>query len=259
MGKLGVRAAVAGYEKSIIPNKIHIGLFTFHWLFLGNLVIPKALSSIFTLQQLTSAASDGNIQNIYIHHHLLREIISATLWIGFILSISGMEAWLKFHAPFCPREYALDIGRTIFPALNAVECAFCVTCWQQHLSRTRLLLDASSSSSSVWKLLSRRTMPKSLLLVTLILAVDVIWLTPKLVHRGKQVVYQYLKAEGKRETLVSSSKEFLLLEKEMMMGQNTSASEEDKTHVLYVALECIKLLLLGRLVVSSASSLNTLV
>ena len=262
MGKLGVRAAVAGYEKSIIPNKIHIGLFTFHWLFLGNLVIPKALSSIFTLQQLTSAASDGNIQNIYIHHHLLREIISATLWIGFILSISGMEAWLKFHAPFCPREYALDIGRTIFPALNAVECAFCVTCWQQHLSRTRLLLDASSSSSSsssVWKLLSRRTMPKSLALVTLILAVDVIWLTPKLVHRGKQVVYQYLKGEGKRETLVSSSKEFLLLEKEMMMGQNTSTSKEDKTHVLYVALECIKLLLLGRLVVSSASSLNTLV
>ena len=102
-------------------------------------------------------------------------------------------------------------------------------------------------------------MPKSLALVTLILAVDVIWLTPKLVHRGKQVVYQYLKGEGKRETLVSSSKEFLLLEKEMMMGQNTSTSKEDKTHVLYVALECIKLLLLGRLVVSSASSLNTLV
>ena len=118
---------------------------------------------------------------------------------------------------------------------------------------------SSSSSSSVWKLLSRRTIPKSLLLVTLILAVDVIWLTPKLVHRGKQVVYQYLKAEGKRETLVSSSKEFLLLEKEMMMGQNTSTSKEDKTHVLYVALECIKLLLLGRLVVSLASSLPTLV
>ena len=258
MGKRGVRAAVAGYQKSIIPNKIHIGLFIFHWLFLGYLVIPKALSSIFTSQQFASSSADASNKNIYIYHHLLREIISATLWIGFILSISGMEAWLKFHAPFCPREYALDIGRTIFPALNAVECAFCVTCWQQHLSRRRLLLDASSSSS-VWDLLLRRTMPKSLLLVTLILAVDVIWLTPKLVHRGKQVVYQYLKGEGKRETLVSSSKEFLLLEKEMMMGQNTSASEEDKTHVLYVALECIKLLLLGRLVVSLASSLNTLV
>ena len=255
MGKLGV--AAAAYQKSMLPNKIHIGLFIFHWLFLGSLVIPKALSLIFTSQQFTSAAADGNNKNIYIQHLLLREIISATLWIGFILAISGMEAWLKFHAPFCPREYALDIGRTIFPALNAVECAFCVTCWQQHLSRRRLLFDASSSS--VWKLLSRRTMPKSLLLVTLILAVDVIWLTPKLVHRGKQVVYQYLKAEGKRETLVSSSKEFLLLEKEMMMGRNTSTSKEDKTHVLYVALECIKLLLLGQLVVSSASSLPTLV
>ena len=131
MGKLGVRAAdAAGYQKSMIPNKIHIGLFIFHWLFLGNLVIPKALSSIFTLQQPSSVA-DGNNESIYIHHLLLlREIISATLWMGFILAISGMEAWLKFHAPFCPREYALDIGRTIFPALNAVECAFCVTFWQ---------------------------------------------------------------------------------------------------------------------------------
>ena len=122
-----------------------------------------------------------------------------------------------------------------------------------------LLLDDASSSSSVWELpLRRRTVPKSLLLVTLILAVDVLWLTPKLVHRGKQVVYQYLKAEGKRETLVSS-KEFLLLEKEMMMGQNTLTSKKDKTHVLYVALECIKLLILGQLVVSSASLLSSLV
>ena len=119
----------------------------------------------------------------------------------------------------------------------------------------RLLLD--DASSSVWELLLRSTIPKSLLLVTLILAVDVLWLTPKLVHRGKQVVYQYLKAEGKRETLVSS-KEFLLLEKEMMMGQkNTSTSKKDKTHVLYVVLECIKLLILGQQVVSSASLLSS--
>ena len=91
MGNPGLTVVAAGYQKSMIPNKIHIGLFIFHWLFLGNLVIPKALSSIFTQQQPSSVA-DGNNESIYIHHLLLREIISATLWMGFILSISGMEA-----------------------------------------------------------------------------------------------------------------------------------------------------------------------
>jgi hypothetical protein len=51
------------------------------------------------------------------------------LWLGFVLAISFTEAWVKFKAPFLPRHYGLDVGRTVFPVLNAIETAFCGTLW----------------------------------------------------------------------------------------------------------------------------------
>ena len=214
--------------------KVHIGLFIFHWLVLGNIIIPYLLSSI-----------SIDVPRLLI----LREMISTLIWIGFVLAISGMEAWVKFQAPVCPRAFKLDIGRTIFPALNAVECSYCLLCWQQHMSRSRLLDSISSSYMSI-----SSEIPQSLILVTVILALDVIWLTPKLVYRGKQVVYLYLKSQGGRENeeiLVST--EFKMTGKEMK--HQTTSLKKDRTHVLYVALEFIKLLGLGHLVVSLATSL----
>ena len=51
-------------------------------------------------------------------------IIITALWMGFVLSISFMEAWLKFRAPGVTLEIGLSIGSLIFFVLNKVELFF---------------------------------------------------------------------------------------------------------------------------------------
>jgi hypothetical protein len=48
------------------------------------------------------------------------------IWIGFILSISFMEAWVKFRAVSLDLPTALDVGQHVFGALNMVERLFSV-------------------------------------------------------------------------------------------------------------------------------------
>ncbi len=43
------------------------------------------------------------------------------LWLGFVLSISFMEAWLKFQAEGVTQVIGLNIGRLVFGTLNKVE------------------------------------------------------------------------------------------------------------------------------------------
>lgn len=43
------------------------------------------------------------------------------LWLGFLLAISFMEAWLKFQAPGVTIPIGLGIGKLVFGALNKVE------------------------------------------------------------------------------------------------------------------------------------------
>ncbi|MFA8435631.1 MAG: hypothetical protein ACEPOZ_14015 [Marinifilaceae bacterium] len=45
------------------------------------------------------------------------------LWLGFVLAISFMEAWVKFRANI-ELGVALDVGRHVFAALNMVERLF---------------------------------------------------------------------------------------------------------------------------------------
>lgn len=46
---------------------------------------------------------------------------SVFLWLGFLLAISFMEAWLKFRAPGVTVSIGLGIGKLVFGALNKVE------------------------------------------------------------------------------------------------------------------------------------------
>ncbi len=52
--------------------------------------------------------------------------ITVFIWIGFVCSISFMEAWLKFYAPNVTLPIGLSIGRLIFNALNTVEWIFTI-------------------------------------------------------------------------------------------------------------------------------------
>ena len=149
-----------------------------------------------------------------------------------------MEAWLKFRAPFCPRPFALDIGRTVFPALNAVELALCASTWY-HIAWKHL-----KHSNQPLVELSQR-LPGGLLTSTIALIIEVVVLTPKLVHRGKQVVYQHIKqlheegAAGRSGAKVAiDSTEFIALDREM---KGAKFQKQDKGHVVYIVLELVKL------------------
>ncbi|EMY80532.1 hypothetical protein pgond44_11126 [Psychroflexus gondwanensis ACAM 44] len=48
------------------------------------------------------------------------------LWLGFVLSISFMEAWLKFQAEGVTQVIGLSIGRLVFGVLNKVELFFMI-------------------------------------------------------------------------------------------------------------------------------------
>ena len=48
-------------------------------------------------------------------------IISSFIWIGMVVAISFMEAWLKFRAPGVSIEIGVGIGRLVFNALNKME------------------------------------------------------------------------------------------------------------------------------------------
>lgn len=48
------------------------------------------------------------------------------LWLGFVLSISFMEAWLKFQAEGVTQIIGLSIGQLVFGVLNKVELFFMV-------------------------------------------------------------------------------------------------------------------------------------
>lgn len=46
------------------------------------------------------------------------------MWLGFVLAISFMEAWVKFLAPGVEYLQALRVGKIVFGALNKVEIVF---------------------------------------------------------------------------------------------------------------------------------------
>jgi hypothetical protein len=51
------------------------------------------------------------------------QVAATFIWIGFVASISFMEAWLKFTAPGVSLLEGLAIGQVVFGALNKVELA----------------------------------------------------------------------------------------------------------------------------------------
>ena len=154
------------------------------------------------------------------------------LWLGFVLAISLTEAWVKFRAPFLPKYYGLDVGRTVFPVLNSVEVAFCSTMW---------LIQVCST-----------TMPGSsvalLACATLILLSQVLVLTPQLVLLGKHVIADaFTIADSSWSTRQRQIYDDLCAEVKV------KARPSSKLHIVYVQQEFIKVVLLGKLVWSCRS------
>lgn len=110
-------------------------------------------------------------------------LISSVLWIGFILAISFMEAWLKFRAPGITLPLGLGIGRLVFFVLNKIEWILAI------ILILHLIMYLSHFNSPL-------LVVSSLLLVLLIL--QTFWLLPLLDARaedhiqGKDVASSFL-------------------------------------------------------------------
>ena len=94
-------------------------------------------------------------------------------WIGFVCTISFLEAWIKFRAPGITVSLGLGIGKLVFGALNKVEWVFAIV-----VAGSALL----SGKPFV-------TLPNILLLfIIIILALQTVWLLPALDARAEAYI-----------------------------------------------------------------------
>lgn len=160
------------------------------------------------------------------------------LWLGYVLAVSFTEAWVKFKSPFLPRHFGLDVGRTVFPVLNAVEVAFCAALWS-----VRLVFGMPTPRASPFLPAALRS---PLSAATLVLAAQVLYLTPKLVLIGKIVIREALTADGGPKDddaywTEDRRRQFADLSDEVAKANRPPAC----LHFVYVLAEAVKVAALG--------------
>lgn len=152
----------------------------------------------------------------------------ACVWCGFVLAISFMEAWVKFRAPYVPQFFALDIGRTVFPALNVVEMMLCVTLW-----------------SLVVAVDGMKYMVLPLAAATGLTAFQIAFVTPKLTIRGEKSVLAALQRNPVLVDKVFTDAQRERYEAALKRHPNTHDEEGPTSawslHVIYIACELFKL------------------
>lgn len=95
-------------------------------------------------------------------------IISVFIWVGMIIAISFMEAWLKFRAPGVTLPIGLGIGRLVFGALNRVEWILAVVVTAGMLFGKKNIVRQSL-----------------ICIVLIVLALQTFWLLPALDRRAE--------------------------------------------------------------------------
>ena len=143
-----------------------------------------------------------------------------TLWMGFVLAISFMEGWLKFQAPFLPRHLALDVGRHIFAALNAVEMGLCFCQW------LLLIIYKDLKPIELFCIMS----------LSIMLMVQVLIITPSLIDRGKFVVMTEVSKDRKGLT---PQQRVILEDLEIEFGGRKELTSKI-SHFAYLVLELLK-------------------
>lgn len=100
--------------------------------------------------------------------------VAATfIWIGLILGISFLEAWLKFKAPGVTTAIGLGIGRLVFRALNKLEWLLAAVLLITIIAPDRLSLFSQTVMISA---------------IVVILVVQTAWVLPALDTRAQKVI-----------------------------------------------------------------------
>ncbi|KAJ3081379.1 hypothetical protein HK102_002390 [Quaeritorhiza haematococci] len=159
-------------------------------------------------------------------------LIVSCIWLGFVLSISFMEAWVKFHAPTPSRSHLLDVGRHVFSALNKVEVVVAVG--MLYLNAMRLATVGETNLSGGWKAWVWVIPP----LITL--GLQTFWLYPALRERATEIITKAGEASGKGSASAAGAG--------AQVAKPWSRAVAARAHVYYSVLEVMKVAALGVLV-----------
>jgi hypothetical protein len=106
-----------------------------------------------------------------LQHKLVNPSWLAFVWFGVTAGISLLETPVKFTAPTITRPVALDVGRTVFAALNKVELVFLVL--------VLVLVRVSGRSRELFAPCAG---------LALILIAQSVWLLPELSARAESII-----------------------------------------------------------------------
>jgi hypothetical protein len=98
--------------------------------------------------------------------------VASLLWVGMLLGVSFLEAWVKFRASSLTLPVGLDVGRHVFRALNLAELFWAV------IGAAGLMACRWSSMAPI--------LPFSAAFLTLVL--QVLWLRPVLNRRVEAIL-----------------------------------------------------------------------
>lgn len=153
-----------------------------------------------------------------VEHAIKLQQLLVTLWSGFVLAISLMEAWVKFRAPLLRRHIAVDVGRHIFACLNIVECILMTTI-------------------GILRVVANTGVPIALFAtVSTILIFEILVVTPTLDALAKFRITQALSGS----TVPAEVKYVSELKEEL----RALCPAKPYWHFIYVALEIVKVLIL---------------
>lgn len=139
-------------------------------------------------------------------------IVLTSVWIGMVIAISFHEAWIKFRAPLLSKHVGLDVGRRVFNSLNHAEAFILLNIW---IISPQLTTDT--------------------IILSGILIMQIVVLTPLLNLLAEfRIVEAFAKVKDKSSDYVRQI-EIKLVDKR---------APDNRWHLVYVALEVIKLVLL---------------
>eukprot|EP00924_Labyrinthula_sp_SR-Ha-C_P009063 snap_masked-scaffold_2-processed-gene-11.1-mRNA-1 protein AED:1.00 eAED:1.00 QI:0/-1/0/0/-1/1/1/0/198 len=154
--------------------------------------------------------------------------ICSNIWLGFILAISGTEAWVKFRSPLMNlpspnslRILLFDVGAQVFCAANAVELSFGLNI----VLNTIFLRNSLSEKAK-----------KLLLSLFAVQFIQTSVMTPKLIKLVKKRIHQNLVRDDRFKDL----DEIYNLGEEVAQYEQLGQVPNRKLHLYYLFLELYK-------------------
>lgn len=166
-------------------------------------------------------------------------------WATMIMSISFLEAWVKFKAPFLKKYIAVDVGRHVFAALNAAELALSGSFWVSRVVQCWRLREATGFFTRDKAYYSQ---PGFLLpaIATIALLVELTLVSPQLFLRAKARIVEGFRImpASLRKTVLNETEQRELDDISREVDDRRHSMPSPKWHSAYAILELLKVICL---------------